>query len=64
MQTRRASAVEAAVNVLVGYGLSTILTVLLLNVPPGQAGRVSAVFTAASLARSYALRRLFIRWQR
>lgn len=61
-QSRRASAAEAAVNVCVGYGIAVALSWWLLDITPGRAAGVSIVFTVASLARSYALRRLFVWW--
>lgn len=62
VQSRRASAVEAAVNVAVGYIVAVVLSWWMLDITPGHAAGVSVVFTVASLARSYALRRLFARW--
>lgn len=61
-QSRRASAVEAGVGVLVGYAVSVVLSWWLLDVTPGRAAGVSVVFTVASLVRSYGLRRAFARW--
>lgn len=61
-QSRRASAVEAVTNVGVGYGVSVGLSWWLLGITPGHAAGVSVVFTAASLIRSYVLRRLFAQW--
>ena len=66
------SGVEVAVNVLVGYCLAALLTWLVLPVfgykvtIPDSLG-ISLVFTAASVLRSYVLRRFFNRvseWQR
>jgi hypothetical protein len=66
MQTRRQSAIEAATNILVGYGIAVLLTATVLplfgypvNAP--DALGISLVFTAASLARSYLIRRAFNR---
>lgn len=63
-QSRRMSAVEAVVNVLVGYGISVALTAIVLPlfgyaVTAPDALGISAVFTVASLVRSYILRRAF-----
>lgn len=63
-QSKAASAVEAGVNVCVGYGISVTLSWWLLGITPGHAAQVSVVFTVASLARSYVLRRAFTRWGR
>lgn len=66
MQTRTHSAIEAATNIAVGYAVSVALTFTVLpvfgyNVTAGDSFGISAVFTAASLVRSYALRRAFNR---
>lgn len=61
-QSRAGSAVEALVNLAVGYGISVALTFYMLGVTPQRAAGVSAVFTVASLVRSYGLRRLFARF--
>jgi hypothetical protein len=60
------SAIEAVANVAVGWGVSLILVMLVLPVfgypvTAPDAVAVSAIFTGASLVRSYALRRLFCR---
>lgn len=64
MQSRVMSAVEAATNIGVGYLIAVILTYTVLplfgyQVTGTDAMGISAVFTVASLLRSYALRRLF-----
>ncbi len=61
------SGVEAVTNVVVGYGVSVVATMIILpafgvSVDPGEAFGISAAFTVVSLARSYLLRRLFSRW--
>jgi hypothetical protein len=61
-QSRTGSAIEAVVNLAVGYAIAVALTYWMLGVTPQRAAGVSAVFTVASLARSYGLRRLFARW--
>jgi hypothetical protein len=63
-QTRRASLLEAFVNVLIGFWVSVGANLVILpyyGVHPGLgvAVEVGAWFTAISLARSYALRRMF-----
>lgn len=63
-QSRRLSALEAIVNVAVGYGIAVLAQVAVfpifdLNVSVAQNLQIGAVFTALSLLRSYALRRLF-----
>jgi len=63
------SAVEAVANVAVGYLVAVAATAVVLpafgyHVTAGDAFGISAVFTAVSLARSYALRRAFNWWGR
>lgn len=65
-QTRIMSAVEAVANVAVGYGVAVatqlaVFPMFGLAVPLGENLAIGAIFTAVSLARSYALRRLFNR---
>jgi len=61
------SAVEAVANVAVGYLVAVAATAVVLpafgyRVTAGDALGISAVFTAVSLVRSYALRRAFNWW--
>lgn len=61
------SAVEAAVNVFIGYGIAVAATAVILPafgypVRAADAFGISAAFTVVSLARSYVLRRVFNRW--
>ena len=68
-QTRLMSLVEAAANVVVGYGVA-VLTQLVVFPWFGLPARITdalaigGIFTLVSLARSYALRRLFERLRR
>jgi membrane protein implicated in regulation of membrane protease activity len=66
MQSRAMSLVEAAANVVVGYGAAIATQVVVFpwfGLSATLAGNlmIGAVFTAVSLVRSYALRRLFER---
>ena len=61
-QSRAGSAVEALANLAVGYVISVALTFWIFGVTPQRAAGVSLVFTIASVARSYGLRRMFARW--
>ena len=66
MQSRSLSAVEATVSTLVGFGVSLVLTFTVLPafgypVTAPHALGITAIYTAASIARSYAVRRLFNR---
>ncbi len=65
-QTRTMSAVEAVANVAIGYGVALATQIAVfplfgLAVAFGDNLALGAIFTAVSLARSYALRRLFNR---
>lgn len=66
-QSRRMSAVEAVANVAVGYAIAVVTTAVVLPafgyaVTARDAFGISAIFTVASLVRSYALRRAFNWW--
>jgi len=63
-QTRRASFTEAALNTLVGYCVAIAAQVVIfplfgIYASAGEHLAIGALFTAVSLVRSYALRRLF-----
>lgn len=66
-QSRRSSALEAVLNVLIGcvvaaVGNAVFLPLVGLPAPSaGQHASLAACFTALSLARSYGVRRLFNR---
>lgn len=65
-QSRTMSAVEAAANVAIGYGINFAANLLVLPafgfaVTAADAAGIGVVFTAISLARSYVLRRAFNR---
>jgi hypothetical protein len=64
MQTRSMSAVEAATNTLAGFLVSLALTFTVLpsfgyKVTAQDAWGITAIYTAASVIRSYLVRRLF-----
>ena len=64
-QTRRASLIEAVSSVAIGYAVAAALTATILpmfGLRPsiGDSMMISAIFTVASLARSYCLRRFFV----
>lgn len=66
MQSRWMSLMEAATNIVVGYGLAVLTQVLVfplfgLSVSLGENLSIGAVFTVVSLVRSFALRRIFNR---
>lgn len=63
-QSRRMSLAESVANVTVGYGLAVVAQILIfpvygLHATLAENLRLGLVFTALSLARSFALRRLF-----
>lgn len=63
------SLIEAITNVAVGYALAVVTQVLVfpwfgLRASLGDNLALGLVFTAVSLIRSYALRRLFTRFER
>lgn len=66
-QSRRASILEAVINVLVGYWIAVLAQVAIfplfgVNLPLGQNMAIGGLFTVVSLVRSYALRRAFNWW--
>ena len=63
-QSRAMSLVEAVANVAVGYGVAVLTQILIfpifgLHTTLAQNLKMGAVFTVVSIARSFALRRLF-----
>jgi hypothetical protein len=63
-QSHAHSWTEAAVNIAVGFAVSVVITALVLpayghHVTLSDNLQITAIFTVASLLRSYALRRLF-----
>ena len=63
-QTRTMSLIEAIANVIVGYMLAVITQILIfpvfgLHATLAQNLKIGLVFTVVSIARGYALRRLF-----
>lgn len=63
-QTRAMSLVEAVANVIVGYGVAVVAQIVIfptfgLHATLAQNLEIGAIFTIVSIARSFALRRLF-----
>lgn len=63
-QSRLASATEAAANIAIGYTVAVAAQVVIfpmfdIEASMGDHLLIGALFTAVSLVRSYALRRLF-----
>ena len=67
-QSRLMSFVEAISNVLVGYGVAVVTQILTfpifgLHTTLAQNLKMGAIFTIVSIARSFALRRVFERFR-
>lgn len=63
-QSRRASLIESAANIVIGYGVAVAAQVAIfpmfgMDVPLGDNLLIGGLFTVVSLVRSYCLRRLF-----
>lgn len=63
-QSRRASLLESAANIVIGYGVAVSAQVVIfplfgMDVPLGDNLMIGGLFTIVSLVRSYCLRRLF-----
>ncbi len=63
-QSRTMSLVEAVTNVVVGYGIAVVTQILIfpvfgLHTTLVQNLKMGAIFSGVSIARSFALRRLF-----
>ena len=63
-QTRLMSLVESVANVIVGYGVAVVTQILIfpifgLHTTLAQNLKMGAIFTLVSIARSFALRRVF-----
>lgn len=68
-QSRRGSAIESALNICVGYGLSvaanvTVLPLFGMHPTVAESMVIGLVFTGISLVRSYVIRRIGNRWIR
>lgn len=63
-QSRLSSLIEAVINVAIGFVISLVLMALVLpayghEVTWGQNLQITTIFTVASIARSYCVRRWF-----
>mgnify|MGYP000955487319 FL=1 len=68
-QSRAMSLVDATANVVVGYGVAVLTQMLVfpsfgLHTTLAENLLIGAIFTVVSIARSFALRRLFERLRR
>lgn len=67
-QSRKGSALESVINVLVGYWVAVgaqvaIFPLFGVHLPVADNMAIGALFTVVSLVRSYVLRRLFNRFK-
>lgn len=67
-QSRRMSFAESCANVAIGYGINlgaqmAIFPLFGIRVTFAQNVQIGIAFTVISIARSYAVRRLFERWR-
>ena len=67
-QSRLMSFVEAISNVVLGYGVAVVTQILIfpifgLHTTLAQNLKMGAIFTIVSIARSFALRRVFERFR-
>ena len=68
-QSRLSSFAETCLSIAIGFVVSLILTALVLpayghDVTFGQNMQITGIFTVASIARGYLVRRAFVRWGR
>ena len=68
-QSRISSFAETCLSIAIGFVVSLILTALVLpayghEVTFGQNLQITGIFTVASIARGYLVRRAFVRWGR
>ena len=64
MQTRMQSLIESCINVAIGYGVALLSQILVfpifgIHIPLSSNIAIGAIFTVISIARSYAVRRVF-----
>ena len=64
MQTKAQSMVESLINVAIGYGVALLAQIAVfplfgIRIPMSDNILIGAIFTVISIARSYAVRRLF-----
>lgn len=65
-QTRLGSLIEAVINVAIGFVVSVVITAIVMpayghHVTFSENLQITAIFTVASIARSYLVRRFFAR---
>ena len=68
-QSRLSSLAETVLSIAIGFVVSLVITALVLPayghaVTLGENFQITGIFTAASIARGYLVRRAFVRWGR
>lgn len=68
-QSRTMSLVETCASIAIGFVVSLVITAVVMpayghNISTADNLQITAIFTAASIVRSYFVRRLFNRWGR
>lgn len=66
-QSRRMSLIETCASIAIGFVVSLAITAVVMpayghHVTLGQNLQITAIFTVASVARGYLVRRAFNRW--
>lgn len=69
MQSRRMSLLETCTSIAIGFVVSVVITAVIMpmyghDVTMAQNLQITAIFTVASVARGYLVRRMFNRWGR
>lgn len=68
-QSRRMSLIETVASIAIGFVVSVIITAVVMpayghHVTLADNIEITAIFTLASIARGYLVRRFFVRWFR
>lgn len=68
-QSRRMSLIETCTSIGIGFVVSVVITAIVMpayghHVTMGENLQMTAIFTVASIARGYLVRRAFVRWSR
>lgn len=68
-QSRRMSLVETCVSIAIGFIVSVIITAVVMpayghHVTFSENIQITLIFTVASIARGYLVRRAFVKWWR
>lgn len=68
-QTRIMSLIETLASLIIGFAVSVIITAIVMpayghDVALSDNIQITAIFTVASVARGYLVRRAFVKWGR